>query len=367
MKKQLLSIICFSLFLSCYAQNELDSLQINEFQVIASHNSYRLRTNAAIYRWTRFFHIFIPKQYNTRAWDYSHLPLEEQFEKYHVRGIELDLYYDPQGGRYAKRKGNWLVFQSAKSRVPALEKPGFKIIHIPDIDYNTHYFTFVQALTALKKWSDTHPQHSPIFVNIELKSAALGDHLPLKSLPKAVPFTPQAGDSLDAEIKSVFGEDLRQIITPDKLRGEEASLNEVVKKGLLPTLAQTRGKIFFIIDGNATAYLIGHPTAHGRIMFNYAEPDKPEAVFLIANDALKDKEKIQQWVKQGYLVRTRCDSDTEEARTGDTRSREAALESGAQILSTDYYRADERGKTQPKKWSNYKVEIGGEVRKRGGQ
>ena len=46
---------------------------------------------------------------------------------------------------------------------------------------------------------------------------------------------------------------------------------------------------------------------------------------------------IQDSVKQGFLVRTRADADTVEARSGDTKRRETALASGAQYVSTDYY------------------------------
>ena len=42
----------------------------------------------------------------------------------------------------------------------------------------------------------------------------------------------------------------------------------------------------------------------------------------------------------GYLVRTRSDANTTEARENDYSRFEAALESGAQIISTDYYLPD---------------------------
>jgi hypothetical protein len=42
-------------------------------------------------------------------------------------------------------------------------------------------------------------------------------------------------------------------------------------------------------------------------------------------------------VKKGYLVRTRTDADTVQGRSGDTKMRDAAMASGAQILSSDYY------------------------------
>ena len=45
---------------------------------------------------------------------------------------------------------------------------------------------------------------------------------------------------------------------------------------------------------------------------------------------------IQELVAQGFIVRTRADGDTVEARTGDTTKRDAAIESGAQFVSTDY-------------------------------
>ena len=44
----------------------------------------------------------------------------------------------------------------------------------------------------------------------------------------------------------------------------------------------------------------------------------------------------------GYLVRTRTDADTVEARSGDTTRREAAFASGAQLVSTDYEVEDPR-------------------------
>lgn len=52
---------------------------------------------------------------------------------------------------------------------------------------------------------------------------------------------------------------------------------------------------------------------------------------------VKNETYIQELVKKGYLIRTRADSDTSEARTGDYSKFEKAKSSGAQIISTDYY------------------------------
>jgi hypothetical protein len=47
-------------------------------------------------------------------------------------------------------------------------------------------------------------------------------------------------------------------------------------------------------------------------------------------------EQITTLVREGYLIRTRTDENTAEARNNDTRRRDGVLPSGAQILSTDY-------------------------------
>ena len=46
--------------------------------------------------------------------------------------------------------------------------------------------------------------------------------------------------------------------------------------------------------------------------------------------------RIQQLVKEGFIVRTRADADLVEARANDVTRRDLALRSGAQIVSTDF-------------------------------
>jgi hypothetical protein len=58
---------------------------------------------------------------------------------------------------------------------------------------------------------------------------------------------------------------------------------------------------------------------------------------MILNDPVGQFDEIQRLVKAGYMVRTRADADTREARENDTRRRAAAFASGAQAVSTDYY------------------------------
>ena len=81
-------------------------------------------------------------------------------------------------------------------------------------------------------------------------------------------------------------------------------------------------------------YLEGHPSLRGRVLFTNAEPGQPDAAFIERNDG--PAADITDLVRKGYLIRTRTDADTKEARTNDTARRDAMISSGAQILSTDY-------------------------------
>ena len=59
--------------------------------------------------------------------DYAHAPLLQQFD-IGVRQIELDVYADPQGGRYARPSFPISLGVRAPDD-PVMHEPGFKIIH----------------------------------------------------------------------------------------------------------------------------------------------------------------------------------------------------------------------------------------------
>ena len=336
-----------------------EDLKLNQIQVIASHNSYHKRTDKAVLRFLKNLYGMglLPKDLDPRGIDYNHVPLTEQFDKYGVRGIELDVYNDPVGGRFADRRGLAWVLKPSKSKDPEMVKPGFKIIHIPDFDFNSTNSTFKSALAEVKKWSDAHPDHLPIFINVEIKTDAPGDKIhQLPKLAKSVPFDSSAAMALDYEVKTIFGNALHGVITPDQVRGSHVSLEQAVMAGHWPTLRESRGKVVFIIDDGGEirdTYRRGHPSCSGRAMFVYSEPGTPEAAFVICNDPFTDYSLIQQNVKQGYIVRSRCDGETVAARKGDYTQMNQAMSSWAQIISTDYYKADDRAGQRG--WSDYHV------------
>lgn len=351
----------------------IDSLTINQLQIIASHNSYRLNTDQAVLNQLSVLQtMFGFEEFATEELDYTHPPLEEQFDDYGVRGIELDIYPDPDGGRYADR----LVYDEdiptvklkmAPSGIAALDEPGFKVLHIADMDYNTNYHTLKETLTTLKNWSDAHPRHLPMFVNIETKTsgayetiAAAGGIIALLAdgvgLTPTLPFTVETMQALDAEIKEIFGEGLEQVLTPDEFKGDYATINEAVLAHDLPTIGEARGKIVFLLDGSSSTYLEAFPGLEGAVIFPYTAPGEAHTAFVIRNNSVGSQADIESLVAQGYLVRTRTDAGTHEARTGNTAPREAAFASGAQIISTDYYRPDPRHTTDTA-WTDFEVQF----------
>ena len=84
-------------------------------------------------------------------------------------------------------------------------------------------------------------------------------------------------------------------------------------------------------------YIAGHPALKNRVLFVNAVEGTPEAAIRIVNDPIKNSDYIKRLVKAGYIVRTRADANTIEARNGSTLRMNAAFESGAHLISTDYY------------------------------
>ncbi len=146
---------------------------------------------------------------------------------------------------------------------------------------------------------------------------------------------------LDAAIRSVF--EPSALLTPDVVRGDCASLPEALRRRGWPTLDAARGKVIFALDNEDAIrdrYLDGHPALKGRCLFVSVDPDHPAAGWMKVNDPVADFERIQRLVRAGFLVRTRADADTLEARADDTTRRDKALASGAQFVSTDYPEPD---------------------------
>jgi hypothetical protein len=308
-----------------------NALKLNQIQIIGTHNSYHagIAANESKLWQEKYADAF-------KGLDYQHQPLPQQFDS-GVRQIELDIFADTKGGLYAHPSGPARVAAAHLPPDPEFDpkglmtKPGFKVMHVQDVDYRSTCQPFTGCLEQIRQWSHAHPGHVPIFILVETKEREPHEKL---QMTEPEPFTSTVFDALDAEIRSVFPPE--ELITPDDVRGHYDTLNQAVLAGNWPTLASARGKVIFLMDQHHVGpiYLQGHPSLRGRVLFTNAEPGEPDAAFIERNDGPATN--ISDLVRQGYLIRARTDSDTKQARANDTSTRDAMIASGAQLLSTDY-------------------------------
>ena len=319
-------------------------VHLNQIQVIGSHNSYNLGFAPSEEKYARGRNA---KSYE--GLEYHHASLTAQLSG-GVRQLEIDIVQDPKGGRFAHPK---IVELTKEAGLPAdpdfdpnheMEKPGFKVVHIPDLNQRSSCLLFADCLSEVRAWSKAHPEHVPLFLLIETK------HGRTTSIPNSVeaePFTTETFDALDKEIRSVFSDN--EMVLPDQVRGKYPTLDAAVRAGNWPTLAQSRGKVIFLMDQKdaGPAYAAGHPSLQGRVLFTNSDPGKPDAAFVEENEGTPQV--IDQLVREGYIVRARADENTTAARTNDTMRRDELLHSGAQMISTDY------PLSEPSKWTGYSV------------
>jgi hypothetical protein len=317
-------------FVSASAQ--LNQTKLNEIQIVGTHNSYHagISPNEMAYL----------RKVNPQAADaleYRHPTLTTQLND-GVRQLEIDVYADSNGGLFAHPAGPGLA---AKAGLPAdpdfdpnhiMDKPGFKVLHVQDIDYRSNCEPFTECLKEIRAWSKAHPGHVPVFILVENKDdRPSGDYMVTPE-----PITAETFDRLDAEVRSVFPP--QETIVPDDVRGQHKALEEAILTSGWPTLESARGKVIFLLDQRRVGplYTKGHPSLEGRVFFTNAQPGTPDAAFIEANDSASDPNLAPGLVRKGYLVRTMTDPGAAGVRANDTKRRDASIASGAQILSTDY-------------------------------
>ncbi len=329
---------------------------INQIRVLASHNSYKCLPESGVIRFLNRVQFALPGGLNPNEMDYGHVSLEEQLDTFHIRGLELDVYADPKGGAFYKRRLPFFIWgPQQKSLEDGLLVPGIKILHIKDVDYQSNVQTWKEAMFRLKNWSDAHPDHSVVFVNIEVKSESPGGS---SALMRMLGFkrAPEFDDLALKELSDVALENLgHRLFTPADLRGEYPILKARISQVGWPTVEETKSKFIFILEGLSTELQQQVLSKeYCSPFFYYGSEEHPEVVFVLKNNSRSQEEEIKRCVTSGLMVRTRADEGTYESRKEDYSGWEAAIRSHAQIISTDYYRSDRR-------WSGYKVSLPNQV------
>ncbi|WOK09169.1 phosphatidylinositol-specific phospholipase C1-like protein [Imperialibacter roseus] len=303
---------------------------MNQTQVIGSHNSYKIGIEKPL------MDLIVSQNPEAKGLAYEHISITNQLDL-GLRSLEIDVVYDPEGGRFSHPKGLEMLtsmgLEPAPYKTEAMNKPGFKVLHVPDIDFRSHCATFMGCLSDIREWSRAHSDHLPIIITINPKTTGLER----PGFAEVLPFDRKVLDALDGEILEVFNDS--ELVTPKQVKGKQATLRKAIIDKGWPDLAKVRGKILFVFDAGkelTDLYLEGDQ-AYTRPMFSNTDLANPHAAFFIMNDPIGQEKEITERVKQGFMVRTRSDADTREARTGDKTRFEAATRSGAQVITTDYY------------------------------
>ncbi|CCP17168.1 hypothetical protein SMRA8_2921 [Stenotrophomonas maltophilia RA8] len=359
------SLTCAALLCAAGTAVQASELRLNQIQVIGTHNSYSQPADPRVFevmdpllkpvidgmmkqmpeQMRKAFADEHPHAFDgglQPALEYRFPTLDTQLRS-GLRSIELDLNVDHDGGRFsdplpyrllrAKGEGNLAPLHDA-----ALREPGLKTLHMVDVDFRSSCPTFRMCLQQLRSWSDANPGHSPVFVLLEPKFSSFTTRV--AGATPVQPFDARAFAEMDSSIESILGRE--HVITPDDVRGNAPTLEAAARAGRWPTLSAARGRFVFlmIVPGlnleTFAPYLQGHPNLEGRMAFVQGQPGMDHAAFVMIDNALTRGSEIRRLVGEGYLVRSRADIDTGEARANDTARREAALASGAQVISTDY-------------------------------
>lgn len=305
------------------------AVRMNQIQMLGSHNSYHVGLPDDVFKLLHSFSASVAD-----ALDYRHGPLRVQLERDGARQLELDVYADPKGGLFAEHHINTALGKPIASGDARLDTPGFKVMHEAEVDFTSSCVTFVGCLRQVKAWSEAHPRHLPVMILVEAKSDPTPDPAKL-GFVTPVPIGAPELAALDAEIHSVFN-------------AEQLIGSADVRAAGWPTLTRARGKVWFALDNEDLA-----PIYRGSTIF-VSDPSAPNPGFAKLNDPIKDGATIAALVRRGFIVRTRADADTVQARTNDVTMRAAALRSGAQLVSTDYLTPDTR-------FSDYVVRLPGHV------
>ncbi len=284
----LVSLFLIPAFTGCFGKDDVkedepEELRINHLRMKGTHNSYHVKTpGVSLYE----------------PINYTHTDLDVQADRLGVRQFELDVWY-----------------------VPGM---GLRVYHYVG-DSNTNCEGFSGCLQVLLNWSNDNPNHAPLWIFIEPKD-----------LPEIV-------DQLDiiemiqTELEATWPRN--QTITPSDVQGDADSLREAIVENGWPTLESSRGKVLFVMLDKTEIrdlYVSRYPTLEGQWMFAIVDEAESLASVISFINPETQQERLQSAAETGFMVRTRPDSDTAEAREKNYTRFQLALSSGAHFITTDF-------------------------------
>lgn len=266
-----------------------DTLRVSHVQALGTHNSYHVETPGNT----------VPD------WHYT-MPLLGTQLDLGVRQLELDIHFFDH------------------------QQP-LQVFHIGALDGMTTCQLFHDCLIAIATWSNAHPSHQPLYIQIEPKTG-----FPDASTSDSGADNETYFAQVEAEILSVFVRP--RVVTPDEVQGSGATLGATVSTIGWPTLGQTRGRVIFAFDNDDSvrdAYSRGRTSLANRLLFVDSAPGDPIAAVAILNDPVSQAPQIAAALAANMIVRVTGDDPTQDQTTNDA-TWDAALGGGGTWVSTNF-------------------------------
>jgi len=308
-------------------------VRLDQMQFIGTHNAYHIEPDAALrVVWQRSA---AAGERSHETLMYTHLPLSAQ-ATLGIRFFELDVHLDPEGGRYsadgflAPMRDVGLAPDAPFDADGRLLLPGTKVFHTLT-DMRSTCLLLVECLAELGAWLDENPEAGPVIIQIEPKDLLDNDGDGLRSWA-----------ALESDLLAAVPE--QRMYRPEDLAERPDQLRAAALAGRWPRFAALRGQFIFVLNGSAAdtqSYASALAAGRTHLMFPaLSDAQAPLAAFVSRNDpAAAD---IAELAASGQVVITYADWRTDPARRNDTRGRDAAFASGAQLIATDYPIPDRR-------------------------
>jgi hypothetical protein len=273
---------------TCDASGPMDdTLTIVDVQALGTHNSYHIEPDTVV----------------DATHTYTQPPLDQQADL-GVRAFELDVHLDPEGV--------------------------FHVLHLPVLDPLSTCDTLGDCIGILRTWSDAHPCHSPFQLWIEPKDDVDGTGDGYVLLDGHIA-------ELDDAITAAWPRE--QLITPDDVRGDAATLPDAIHEKGWPLLADSRGKMFVSLldSSDARAEYVGDaPDLAGRVMF--ANPDTEDDAYagtFKLDDPIDQAPAIRSAVADGFLATSNVDEAGQPDEDNEARFA-AALDDNPHYFASDH-------------------------------
>lgn len=278
-------------------------MKFNELSFIATHNSYQTKTIDETKKVYRNLSELSFGAVAANTGDFWSETLTQQLSC-GIRSFEMDIETFDRDGEIS-----------------------FTCMHSPYIEMTTSCYDFSLALKEISMWSDNNPDHLPITIIIEPKSA----FIPLEDMEF---FDSDYAKALDNVLRESLGD---KLFTPADMLRSYSSFGEMREADDWCKVSDMLGKVLVLLhECDVTEdYIETDPSVKTQAMFpmlREEDIDRDCTSFILCNkpdELLEIKAEID---KRNILVRTRADkftSVTEERR-------EAAFDSNALIISTDY-------------------------------